>query len=246
MSNILPVVAQGNPSLAKTEAALIDLSSKVNAKNDYDTLTYYSDLFNKRMNKFIGTTPATISYPFKKLIDSKACMVETSEDGLFRIYSWDTWTGGTMHFYRNIFQYKHGNTVKAFIPESEEPDPQNYYSDIYTIKTPGNKTYYLAISNGRYSTKYMSQTIKVFAITRDKLDDKVKLIKTKSGLQNTIDIAYDFFSINDKLAYKDQLIHYDAAQKIIYIPVVHGDDDNGQVSGKFIRYQFTGKYFERI
>ncbi len=242
------------PSFAQTkrlmlpqyEKELVAISAKVKANIGSDSLTYYSHLFDQRMNQLVNNNPVSLDYAFTMLVDSYACMIETSEDGLFRIYSWDTWTGGTMHFYHSVFQFKTDNTVKTFNPQYDETDPQNYYSDIFTLKTAGGRTYYLVISNGRYSTKYMSQTIKIFAIRGAVLDENVKLIKTKSGLQNTIDVEYDYFSIKDKLTYRDQLIHYDKMQKIIYIPVIYGDNDRGQVSGKFIRYQFKGKYFERI
>ena len=73
-----------------------------------DSLNYYSNLFSVRFTTFIKNNPATINYKFKSLTDSNACHIVTSTDGLLRIYSWDTWLGGTMHDFNNIFQLRSG------------------------------------------------------------------------------------------------------------------------------------------
>ncbi len=241
----LPAYGQHKLSLPAMEDTLIALGDKMsdNYRGNYDSLLYYSNRMDQYMHDWIGNDATTISYPFEKLVKTNTCKVHTSDDGNFRIYSWDTWTGGTMTFFHNLFQYKTATAVRTMMQQSDVSDPQNFCSAIFTLKTPENKTYYLVITNGKYSTKDMSQTIQVFAIHNDALDDQVKLIKTKSGLQHAISYEYDFFGNKDRLIYPDQLIRYDKKQKIIFIPVVN---EKGRITEKFIRYRFTGKYFERI
>ena len=148
-----------------------------------------------------------------------------------------------MHNFNNIFQFKSGKNVYAKLlfdsTGNDGGDPLSFYSDIYTLNA-NNKVYYLAINNGIYSTKDAGQAIKVFCIDNDKLNDTVHLIKTGSGLQNEINVDFNFFSVVDRKERPVKLIKYDASKKIIYIPIVSED---GKVTDKFIRYQFNGKYF---
>lgn len=78
--------------------------------NPSDSLENANDLFEKMLLEYTSSNSQTISYSFKDLADNGLKIV-TSESGLFRIYSWDTSTGGTMHYYRNVFQYKEGTKV---------------------------------------------------------------------------------------------------------------------------------------
>ena len=73
------------------------------------------------------------------------------------------------------------------------------------------------------------------------LNDGVKLIKTKSGLNNTLGFNFDFFSVVDFKERPVILIKYNPALKSFSIPVVL---ENGEVTDKKIIYKFTGQYFE--
>ena len=101
------------PTYNSIENDLVKISSKVFPfyYQDFDSLEHYSNLFSTKLTDFIHSNAATQSYPLKRLIDSIACDIVTSNDGLFRIYSWDTWLGGTMHIYKNIYQFKSGSQV---------------------------------------------------------------------------------------------------------------------------------------
>jgi hypothetical protein len=234
--------AQTN-SFDKADKELTSLYSKIFPfyYEDQDSLSYYSDLFATKFITFIKNNPSTLSHKFKSLIDSNACGIVTTKDGLFRIYSWDTWQGGTMHAYKNIYQFKSGNKIYATLLDYGEGDMGTYYTDIFSFKA-NNKTYFLAINGGSESTRVAYETIGVYTISKDTLNDKVKLIKTQNGLNNSISFEYDAFSVDrpDKL---NSLIKYDEDKKIISIPVVL---ENGKVTNRFILYQFNGQYFEKI
>jgi hypothetical protein len=150
--------------------------------------------------------------------------------------------GGPMHFFNNIFQFRSGNKVYSKTFNLKGDDPSCFYSGVFTLKA-NNKTYYLAVGNGVYSSKDVSQFINIFAIENDSLNSTVKLIKTQSELTSQIGINFDFFSVVDRPERPLKLIKYDTQKKIIYIPVLKED---GAVTDKFILYQFTGKYFEEI
>lgn len=217
---------------------------KFSDHNNDDSLVYYDSVFRNAIKFYTQHYPSTISYPFKNLGDSIGLDIVSSEDSLFRIYSWDTWSGGTMHFFNNVFQFKSGKHVysKLLFDSTDEGDPLSYFSKIYTLKI-NNTTYYLCISNGKYSTKDASQSIQMFCIDNNNLNDSARLIKTSSGFTNNITIEYDFFSGLNAQGNRLKLINYDSNQKIIFIPIVL---NKGKVTNRFIKYQFTGKYFEQI
>src|SRR4051812_29450276 len=88
--------AQTKPaqSLTVQEKRLVQLYDRVlffAQKND-DSTALYSQKFDVAMTRLVCNNPATLKYPFHAL--AEACTIETAGDSTFRIYSWDTWTGG--------------------------------------------------------------------------------------------------------------------------------------------------------
>jgi hypothetical protein len=242
----LPIVSYSqNQPLKKIELDLLNASNKLFSfyqAYDSDSLEKYSEQLRIKTFHALAKYPGTLKYPFNILIDSNAFEIATSEDRLFRIYSWDTWTGGTMHFFKNIFQYSYKGKVKTQLWEVDEDDPSGFFSEVFILNA-NEKTYYLAINNGIYSTKDAGQSLQVFTIENGELNEFVKLIKTAEGMTNIINVSFDFFSVVDRPERPVKLIKYDKTKKIIYIPVVYED---GKVTDKFIRYKFNGKIFEKI
>jgi len=209
--------------------------------NADDKLIEANDVFGKKLEDVTKKYPSTLSAPFNSL-RKEHLDIFTSDDGLFRIYSWETWMGGTMRDFANVIQYSIGQKTESILLTSSEETYVPFYSNLYTFKT-GNKTYYLGVYGGIYSTKDVGSGIKVFAITNGKLDDNVKLIKTQSGLKNKIYYDYDFLSVVDIAFDARPKITFDKASQTIHIPLVNG---NGKVTRQYIIYKFTGQYFERV
>ncbi|WP_133055330.1 hypothetical protein [Niastella koreensis] len=209
---------------------------------NHDSADVYSEKFENEFTSFIKNNPATLNYPFKKLSDSIFSFVHTSDDGNFRIYSWDSETGGTMHFYKVIYQWKANGKVFTSIPKFEETDPGYFCSKIFTVSI-GIKPFYLAVTDGTYSSKDSRQSITCYSIEGNKLMDTVRLFRTKTKKLNSIDVSYDFFSVVDRPERPLELITYDDKLNIIYIPVVN---DKDQVTKKNILYQLKDGYFEFI
>jgi hypothetical protein len=183
---------------------------------------------------------STLTADFKTL---KKCGVKiaTSEDGLFRIYSWDTELGGSMHIYYNVYQYKSGGKVYSRVISDGKFEAGRWFSSIYSQHV-SDKTYYLGIAHSIYSSKDSSQEIRVFNISDATLDEQAKLIKTKAGLTNRLRVEYDFFSVYRRPERPVKLITYDKNSKAIALPLV---DEKYQVTDKFITYKFNGDYFVR-
>jgi hypothetical protein len=205
---------------------------------DLDSLIYYSDLFSTKLTTYVKSDPSTIECSFKSFSDSIGSVVTTS-DGLFRIYSWDTWTGGTMRNYKNLFQYKSEGKVYVKVFDYGEGDMGTYFTKVYSLKGANNKTYLLTFSGGTESSAEGYESISFYSISGDTLNDKVPLLKTSNGFETSISIEYDFSSVNDG----SQLIKYDSEHKIIYVPIA---SDQGKITEKFSIYKFTGQYFEKI
>lgn len=243
LSLLLPL-ASYSQALGKIKTDLLAASNKLFSfyqPHNSDSLDKYSQLLRTKTIEALSNNPGTLKYPFKMLIDSNACEIVTSEDSLFRIYSWDTWAGGTMHFFNVVYQFSDKNKVYTEPQELDEGDNGAFYSEIFTLKA-GSKTYYLAVSNATFSTKDAAQSIEVFTIENNKLNKQVKLIKTQSGFTHHISVGFDFFSVVDRPERPLKLIRYDQNKKIIYIPLVHED---GKVTNKFIQYKFNGEHFEK-
>lgn len=191
--------------------------------------------------------PAALKYRFSEL--AKHMHISTSEDGKFRIYSWDTETGGTMHFYKNVYQYQGKNgRIYSRLDDLSDEDPSGFYSDIFTINTAGG-TIYLARCTSILSTPLAYQSIDLFRIAGNLLDDRIKLIKTPKGIENSIGIEYDFFSVVDREERPIKLILFDKLSRSIKVPVVVADDkfpNGGRVTDKFDTYKLDGRYFVKV
>ncbi|MBB5396227.1 hypothetical protein [Mucilaginibacter sp. AK015] len=206
-----------------------------------DSLEAANDVFETKLKGYAINIPSTIAEPFTAL--KKAHLdIFTSTDGLFRIYSWETWMGGTMRDFSNLMQYKTGQKTNAILYTTTQDVYIPFYSNLYTFKN-GAKTYYLGVYNGIYSTKDVSTGIKLFTIENGRLNDNVKLIKTQSGLRNKISYNYDFFSVVDIAVELRPTITFDAATNTIKLPLVN---NKGKITDKFILYKFNGNYFERV
>lgn len=233
-----------NNELVMQEDNLIQLSQKLSTfiNVNFDSVSLYSSRFEDEMTNLIEQNPSTLAYSFRRLIDSNFCNVTTSVDGNFRMYSWDTWTGGTMHFFKTIYQWRANGKVFFKTPYFEEGDPGSFCSKIFTVAIAG-KPNYLAITNSRFSTKDLMQSISAFRIDANKLNDNIELFKTKTKSLNAINVNFDFFSVVDRTERPLELITYDEKRVVIYIPLVN---ENFQVTDKHILYQLKGNHFNFI
>jgi len=203
-----------------------------------DSLQSANDAFAKKLQYYTSKYLPTIYSLYN--LEPLGVNINTSSDELFRIYSWDTWTGGTQHFFENVFQYQLGTKTVSVI---DTPKSEGYanYQKVYTFKANG-KSYYMGVYLFIESSKYAGNDIHVFTIENGELISP-KLIKTHSGLHNDLSYEYDFGSVVNIDYEKRPRPHFDEKAKIIYLPLVDG---NGQVTKRFILYKFTGQYFERV
>jgi hypothetical protein len=239
----LPLSERADYELTKAYEKIV--SCRFDEKqNNYDTIEQLNEYFRTQIIQYICNDPNSLSYPFDSL--NQSISIETSEDQLFRIYSWNTWMGGTMLDFENVCQYKANDTVytKTYFedPNSDEWIYYGYYTQIFTL-IADERTYYLAVEHGIFSSKDVGHSIKAFCIENNTLNDTIKLFKTPEGFSNKLEIYFDLFSIGDRDESPLELITYDEKKKIVYLPIVDEDD---QVTDAFHKYRFTGKYFELV
>ena len=201
--------------------------------------------FEKLLLKYTTANTKTIYDDFKSLND-KGLIINSSDDSLFRIYTWDTRQGGTMRFFKNVFQYMNGNKVFSktynIISKEENDDPGCYYRQINTVVSE-NKKFYITQNVAVLSSALFQITIKIYSIDNNNLNDQAKLIKTKTGIKNTLSYEVDLTSsANSGKEVPDFYPVYDETKKTISIPVIL---ENGKVTSKRICYKFNGTFFEK-
>jgi hypothetical protein len=208
--------------------------------NGEDSLLRVNEIFGKKLFYYTSKYPFTIGQKFL-ILKKNHLDICTSSDGLIRIYSWDTQTGGTMHFFDDVIQFKSGNRTKSLLdtPRSQG-DAGADYRKIYTFKNNGVK-YYLCVFMFIESSSYDGEDIMFFSIENNSLKQNIKLIKTNEGLTDYLGYEYDNGSIIDWKPRPE--IYFDPKSKTIHLPLVK---PHGQLTYKFITYKFTGQYFEKV
>ncbi len=213
------------------------------SEKSFDSLQKYSLKMEKLILNCTSKNPKSLNHNFKNL--SKSIYIQTSDDGLFRIYSWNTLEGGTMQFYKNIFQYEIDDKVFSKINVIENYDNGCNYFEINDVVV-NQKHYYVTSSVAVGSSAVFYYKAKIFSIENGILNENAKLIKTKSGMRNSLGYEIDLSSSsnknNDDIMDYIKLI-YDKKNKTIIIPLIK---ENGFITKQKIKYKFNGKYFEKI
>jgi hypothetical protein len=212
---------------------------------DQQKLADAQDAFERQLLKFTKVR-STMNYRFGEL--DGLMFIVTSEDGRFRNYSWDLQDGGTMHRFARVYQYEgsDGEVYSSLEETPEEGMGPGFVTDIFTLSTKAGNVY-IVCSTFIASSKLHSQSADLYRIEGRTLNDRVKLIKTRSGLTNRLSFEYDNLSAMDRENGQSNLISFDAKTGVLKIPVVTKDTEfpDGRVTDRFISYRFDGRYFVR-
>ncbi len=229
-----------NSFAQNSDAIAADLSKLFKKLPEYDLYNRQTELvdtidsmINSKVSFYIKTVPAALAKAFPKL------GAVSSDDGVLSVLSWDNLSGGTQHNFTNLFLYKTNGGLHYINSDTLASDPndefQRYYDQIYSLIV-GHKTYYLATYWGILDLNERMEGIKVFAVEGGKLNDKVRLIKTRDHY--TYKLRYEYI-VSDVT----RGMNYYPKSKEISFPVVNKSE---HITADSIIYKFTGQYFERV
>ena len=174
--------------------------------------------------------------------------VVSSEDGRLRIVSWDIQTGGTMHQYCTMAQFKSPDGKAGFAlldypypgewenaDRGKQPAIFNSVYKIDTITTGAKENVYLVWCRGKSSLRIFGECVAAVTLKNGKLE-KAPFFKTKRALLSDIQFASKVSDDGDRPEF--QLKKENGPT--LLVPIISDRDD---FSGKFFKYVFDGKRF---
>lgn len=240
---------QTNQAFDNKLSALYDEMENYSAygeNHDLEKLDQAKSNFADALSK-AAQNASTLGYAFPKL--GKKITIKTSADKKFRVYSWDTLTGGTMHFFDTLHQYQtaNGKVYAQFDGNEDETFSGRMVNKIFQCDTPQGKIY-IVYETAIGSTIDRADSITLYKIGASKLEP-AKLFQTKMNLTDSISYAYSAMSGSNPK--KDSIaprVSFDNRTKTLKFPVVVEDKNflSGRVTNRFIAYRFNGKYFVKI
>jgi hypothetical protein len=163
--------------------------------------------------------------------------VAESPDRKLRVYSWDKWTGGTMHFFDATAQYKtlSGKAMPYDFGPVDDTDNGAYYDKIVPVRTKSGRTVYLVFGTSIGSTICYTLSVASYEITRDGKLIKAPFFKTKKQFLNEISCGVERQDTS-----LDCDIELTNANKTLRIPVV---DESMHFKSSYLIYKFDGEKF---
>lgn len=159
----------------------------------------------------------SFNYPFEKLIEQEISIIN-SNDKLVRIYSYDEYTGGTMHNNTTFVQFKNSkNKVSNAMLDSHAS-----IKEIHEIKIGGNK-YYMCFGIAKTGTQSYLNEVLFFTVNDNGIE----------YCQNCIPNEYKFINSPSNSI----IIEYDKAQQMLMFE---------NQSGNSIDYIFGDAEYEKV
>ena len=229
------------------EAEWILIATRHLEKSKYRYLDAFVDLLSKE--------PKTIDYPFEKYKEQADVIIKTASDGRFRSYSWDNFTGGTMIFYTNVYQYYSGDRVYTMVGSlrnklfatyrvsDSEPYPGEEVVGIYSIECENRTLYLVEMVNKLWSFHFANSLMAI-----EVKNDSIVPVNLFSCLTNDVD-GYEFSDYMIMITYRcseglgdyerlenapdfirpyDTLVKYNPENRILYVAQVEKIEDEGE------------------
>ena len=220
-------------------------ASNYSGTRDVDEQAKQNNAIEQALIRY-GKLQSTITYGFPAL--SKKMYIVTSPDKRLRIYSWDMESGGTMHDFASVFQYRgRSGKVHTWATPDDETGAGSFYTQLFQVDAAAGPVY-LANSSFIGSTSYHGQSIEAISIDGEKLKRRVKIFRTPRGLRDSISFNYDFFTVLDRRERPIKLFYYDSAKRSLRFPIVIEDrkTPQGRVTDRYITYRFNGSEFVKV
>lgn len=248
------VTAQSNNDLSALERQLCSIQDTLRAlRQNYsscadetrETYEACADSLQKRFGVVLEqlcTADKEMKYGFDELKKTeRQFTVAASADGTMRVFSRDTYWGGSAPLYASYIQWK-DNGQSYFFDINEENDMGLCYDTIYSIQA-SDKRYYLLSGTSQIAAAYPLAVMKAVSFANGELK-KETIFVSDNQQTDYLSISYRFtednidtrlFIGNDDVFPR---IVYLGKQKEILKPVVVKDkDDTEYVSGEIEVYK---------
>ena len=167
-----------------------------------------------------------------------------SDDKRLIGFSWDSQSGGTLHEYQTVLQYR-DDSGRIFVQDGDT----NLLTGIYADSFGKHGKAYLLTYLGRYGTSLFAQSLSIWQADNGKMRP-LNIIRAQKP---THLLKYEYSPLgNANRGCQD--FTYDKKTKTISFPLVPELDKNNpeaayvpaEVSNRRIRYRFDGRYFVRL
>lgn len=219
--------------------------SRMQSSGSYTTKAYIEGMLEQETEAFKKALAflkdsASWQCNFEKA-QNEGVAIHTSADKQLRAFSWDWQTGGTMHEFAYLLQYRlpNGKTETLLVDN---------YDRVIAVQqaTLNQKTYYWVMSHFTGDGRNHGLGANLYQIT-EKGVVPAKMIKT-STLTNAISFAYDPIEASENRKVNRVAFIYDDNAKTLRFPVIGKENaqyGSGAPTGKWIEYRFNGQYFIR-
>ncbi|MGZ3766427.1 MAG: hypothetical protein ACXVB0_15605 [Mucilaginibacter sp.] len=202
---------------------------------------YAYDSFVKKLVNYTSTDPLTITYPFTHLREHHITVL-TSEDSLFRVYSWHLdFMSDQVFPCGNVWQYKWKD--KIFSAFDTLGKPAAYCLQLFTVRNHGT-TWYLCVYVNPVSRELKRQSIIALTIKNGQLIDHVKIFKTDKGLTDRMDVDIAVTAKINRQKWKEESV-FSFKPSLLTIESPERIENDDRAIGHVV-YKFTGQYFEKV
>ncbi len=243
------IVAQAIPVLAldtnQADKQITSMLQKISAlsqnqADDYDKLRAANVELLSYLKKNSGNSQM-MKAPLKEACNN-GLTAFVSDDKKLRCYSWDTLTGGTMHFFYSLICYDVGNNKYKFevlnpSPKSMEDEvPGSCFEGLDTINSKDGKTVYLVRDLFIGSGMIHGRTITAYVVANGKLVE-YPFFQTSKKLLKSINFGFgEYTDATEFVLSKDK--------KSLKVPLIKPTpDETGAATGKYLNYVFDGNRF---
>jgi hypothetical protein len=219
--------------------------------NEDDAYNESVQLWAKQHQDFahhIATDAHSINENFKTRVDTGFCSIQTSSDGLLRIYSWDSREGGTMIDWDNIIQYQSGGKVYTHQQslaslvnptknQEGEMDAGSNIDTLFTMKCNDGRTVYLIEEYFRASSQDGTNWLTPVTIQNGKLVEVKDFFEKRKVPSKDYNIPDWYFRANNGEGWK-WLVTYDEPSHDLYFFTTNS---NGCITDQYDIYHFNGQ-----
>ncbi|EOA50195.1 hypothetical protein [Bacteroides salyersiae] len=217
-------------------------------QNYFYTNDNYCDSLQNRFSillKELCTADKGMKYDFRELRKKeRQFTIAVSTDGYMRVFSRNTYWGGTMPLFASYMQYK-DKEQSYFFDMNDDNDMGICYDTIYSIQAL-DKSYYLLSGTSQIATAYPLAVMKAVSCTNGKLKQDTIFV---SGNQQKDYLSISYRDAEDNIDARlfignnftfPRIVYIGKQEEILKPIIVKDKDDTEYVSGEIEVYKLVG------